>query len=63
MLSTMHHHYHPPNSGLQCMTATTLEVRAVLKALGKRMDREATDYTGQHVAMSLYGLQWMSGDR
>ena len=45
------------------MTATTLEVRAVLKALGKRMDREATDYTGQHVAMSLYGLQWMSGDR
>lgn len=45
------------------MTAATGEVRAVLKALGKRMDREASDYTGQHVAMSLYGLQWMSGDR
>lgn len=45
------------------MTAHTVEVRAVLKALGKKMDREASDYTGQHVAMSLYGLQWMSGHR
>ena len=45
------------------MTAHTGEVKAILKALGKKMDKEASDYTGQHIAMSLYGLQWMSGHR
>ena len=45
------------------MTATTTEVKSVLKALTKKMDVRANDYTGQHIAMSLYGLQWMSGSR
>eukprot|EP00596_Hydrurales_sp_CCMP1899_P005219 CAMPEP_0119044972 /NCGR_PEP_ID=MMETSP1177-20130426/36059_1 /TAXON_ID=2985 /ORGANISM="Ochromonas sp, Strain CCMP1899" /LENGTH=720 /DNA_ID=CAMNT_0007015955 /DNA_START=44 /DNA_END=2206 /DNA_ORIENTATION=+ len=42
------------------MTASTDEVKAVLKSLTKKIDRDATDYTGQHIAMALYGLQWMS---
>lgn len=50
-------------AGLQCMTATTTEVKAVLRALTRKLDKDATDYTGQHIAMSLYGLQWMSGSR
>ena len=45
------------------MTANTCEVKAVLKAITKKMDREAMDYTGQHIAMSLYGLQWMTASR
>lgn len=45
------------------MTATTSEVKAVLKAITVKIDKEATDYTGQHIAMSLYGLQWMTGSR
>ena len=45
------------------MTASTSEVKAVLKAITKKMDKEAADYTGQHIAMSLYGLQWMTASR
>ena len=45
------------------MTANTCEVKAVLKAITKKMDKEAMDYTGQHIAMSLYGLQWMTASR
>ena len=43
--------------------ATTTEVKSVLRALTRKLDKDATDYTGQHIAMSLYGLQWMSGSR
>ena len=45
------------------MTASTSEVKAVLKAITKKMDKEAADYTGQHIAMSLYGLQWITASR
>lgn len=39
------------------------EVKTILVALKHAMNRTATDYTGQHIAMCLYGLQNMKTTR
>jgi hypothetical protein len=41
------------------MSHRSEEVRELLRALRVGMNRTATDYTGQHIAMCLYGLQSM----
>lgn len=45
--------------GLQKMSNEGDEVKKILNALKYAMNRTATDYTGQHIAMCLYGMQSM----
>eukprot|EP01036_Dinobryon_divergens_P029292 gene29292-38364_t len=45
--------------GLQNMHGNSDEVRALLRALRIGLNRTSTDFTGQHIAMCLYGLHNM----
>jgi hypothetical protein len=45
--------------GLQNMSAASPEVRQLLGLLALHLDHQATDFTGQHLSMSFYGLQHM----
>ena len=42
------------------MTSETQEIRFLLRALTRKLDRTAQDYTGHHIAMACYGLQNMA---
>jgi hypothetical protein len=42
------------------MSSDTEEVKLLLSILGKRIDYSVDDFTGQHIAMSLYGMQKMT---
>lgn len=42
------------------MSHNSDEVRAILTVLLRKVDHLASDYTAQHIAMQLYGLQNMN---
>jgi len=42
------------------MSNNVAEVKDVLRAISRKLDRNAIDYTSQHIVMMCYGLQSMT---